>query len=147
MVSRCHHLLQYLTIATEHTVRSAPRSAIDRWLAPTRGLVDYDHSVALLNLLARRLGVRTLETADQPGSRRLRHLRQLLFWAEYQRRVTARTRDYFTGITQDDILDAERACIPFYDALHASSPARDFSGSIRVSQRYFGVFRCFSWVI
>ena len=128
IVRHCHYLLQYLTIATDHTVRSAPRCAIDTWLAPTRGLVDYDHRVTLLNLLARKLGVRTLETPDQPGSRRSRRLRELLFWAEYQRRVTARTRDYFVGITQDDILDAERACIPFYDALHASSPARDFSG-------------------
>ena len=128
MGRRCHHLLQYLTIATEKTVRSAPRSAIDTWLAPTRGLVDYDHSVTLLNLLARKLGERTLETPDQSGSRRLRRLRKLLFWGEYQRRVTARTRDYFAGITQDDILDAERACTPFYGALHASSPARDVSG-------------------
>ena len=128
MVRRCHYLLQYLTIATESTVRNAPRSAIDTWLAPTRGLVDYDHGVTLLNLLARKLRVRTLETPEQAGSPRLRRLRQFLFWGEYQRRVTARTRAYFAGVTQDDILDAEHACIPFYDALHASSPDRDFSG-------------------
>ena len=128
MVRHLHYLLQYLTIATDHSVRSAPRSAIDAWLTPTRGLGDYDLRVTLLNLLARKLAVQTLETPDQPGSRLWRRLREFLFWGAYQRRVTARTRDYFVGITQDDILDSERACIPFYDALNASSPARDFSG-------------------
>ncbi len=123
-----HYLLQYLTITTDTTVRTASREALDAWLAPTLGLSDHDVRVALLNLLAVRLGAPSLRTPFQPGSDRVRRVLEVLMWGRHQRRLTTRTRAYFDAITQDDILAAEQACLPFYRALHDSSPTRDFTG-------------------
>ena len=49
-------------------------------------------------------------------------------------------------LAKSDVQPGIRPLLPIYAYQDGSNIVRGF-GSIRVSQRYFGAFRCFSWVI
>lgn len=128
LYEQLYFFLQHLTIHTDFSARNCSPVAVAAFLEPATGFSVYDLRVELLHLLFEVFENPALLVPVQPGRAWLRTLRELVFWRGYQRRVAARTRVFFEGITQEQILEAEKACLPFYEAVNSVSPERDFTG-------------------
>lgn len=119
---RLHHLLQTLTVTTRSTIDDASERAIADWLAPALGLHEHDTRVDLLDLLSTFVRNPALAQPRQVGRAVQRRLREVVFWRQQQAELHRRTRGFFERITQEEILQTEIACTPFYRALSAVYP-------------------------
>jgi len=107
-------LLHYLTVCTEHTIEDATAEEIQAWLEPARGLSDFDVRQEMLGLVSRAVANPNLHVNAQPGSPRLRRLKEKLFFRRHHTTVGGRTAAFFEAIRQEDIDRHESTAEPYY---------------------------------
>lgn len=122
------YLLQFITINTDKSIYTITPEELSPWWSTAFGFYEHDLRSDLVNLLYPIVQNKTLIQKQQPGSRFLRKLSEILFWRNYQKNVWARTKDFFSNITQDDILIAEKNCVPFYQAMYEVYPEIGYGG-------------------
>lgn len=111
-------LLQFMTICTNHTLREMTVSEVETWLEPSRGFSEFDLRIRLLRFLGAKIPNPAFEQFRMSKHPLLNKVRETLFWRGFHRRLTAKTRRFFESISQQDIIDAELRCQPYYKAYH-----------------------------
>jgi 2-polyprenyl-3-methyl-5-hydroxy-6-metoxy-1,4-benzoquinol methylase len=127
------YLLQFLTIEKPRTIFEATKTDIEEWLTPAIGFSDYALRIELLTLISSFIPTLKFNSFHGPLKLRLLPIQDLIFWRRKHQKIESQTRAFFHSITQEQIIDSEIRCIPFYKALHSVNPGRDDTGGFSES--------------
>lgn len=124
LTSELHHFLQYLTINTKNCPQEATHEEVHHWLNQVTTLTDYYYRQKTLSLVKDLLPqARWRRPKRRPFLDQYYRVRDFLFWHLYENKKTKLSRTFFEEIKQNEIIEAELLCVPFYRALNDVSPS------------------------
>ena len=119
---RLMYFLHYLVACKGESPETASRDDVLEFLAPVRGLYEYDLRCQMLDMLATVVNHANFKSWHQDGSSRWRKVLEFAFWFRHHDEVHRRSQAFFTAITQADINAHEFQALPFYRAMWQTLP-------------------------
>ena len=108
--------LQYMFINHAPSPLNPPKDLVARWLAPSKNFEIFNVRLEILGRLFDKTGNDVFKYPRNPIH--FPNLKEALLWRRHRWQLYRQTRALFDRITTEDIIKADLASVPFYEAMN-----------------------------